>query len=149
MSALAEMYRAICSLSDPVAREGQLAARCGQMAAAIKEDALVSGAMERDFIVVLHGRDRQKAQRLTQHRRVGFSVDQHRNPARVDDIAKLIDLLPGGASILFTTPTGALRLDCDEQTHHRANHLGCDPHRHAADPIGDAVDAHASLDGRV
>lgn len=61
MSALAEMYRAICSLSDPISREGQLAARCGQMAAAIKEDALVSGAMERDFIVVLTiGRERNQ-----------------------------------------------------------------------------------------
>ncbi len=61
MSTLAEMYHAICSLSDPVAREGQLAARCGQMAHAIKEDALISGAMERDFVVVITlGRERNQ-----------------------------------------------------------------------------------------
>ena len=61
MSALAEMYHAVCSLSDPIVREAQLAAHCGQMAAAIKEDALVSGAMERDFIVVLTiGRERNQ-----------------------------------------------------------------------------------------
>lgn len=61
MNVLAEMYRAVCSLSDPVVREAQLAARCGQMAHAIKEDALISGAMERDFVVVITlGRERNQ-----------------------------------------------------------------------------------------
>lgn len=61
MSELTEMYHAVCSLADPIARERQMAARCGQLAAAIKENALMSGAMERDFVVVLTlGRERNQ-----------------------------------------------------------------------------------------